>query len=91
MNNDEQVIVYSNATPHGRASRKELQKQYLFNEDNNLHTLNITLLVKHFGHPKELAFMKATCEYQEYLGHAVCHDVKMMLHHKYYHKLFPSN
>ena len=67
-----------------KPSPKELQRQYDFNEDNNLHTLNITLLVKHFGHPKELEFMKAVHNYQDFLGFAVCHDVKMMLHHKYY-------
>ena len=69
-----------------KLSPSELQRQYDFNEDNNLHTLNITLLVKNFGEPQELEFMKAVHKYQDFLNRSVSHDVKMMLHDKYYPK-----
>tara|TARA_R100001510_G_C7510466_1_gene110353 strand:- start:55 stop:291 length:237 start_codon:yes stop_codon:yes gene_type:complete len=73
-------------------NQKEIQEQYLWNEDNNLHTLNITLLCKHFGSAKEFALMKAICEYQEYVGYAngTFADVKQELHNKYYSQLFPQ-
>ena len=65
----------------------QVRKQYLSNQEDNLHAENASLLAKHFGTKKEHEMAEKSLEYRNKKGGYSSDDPIGMLHHKHSHEM----
>jgi len=61
----------------------DVRKQYLANQENNLHAENAVLLAKHFGTKKEHEGAEMSLKHRNKMGGYASDDHMGMMHHKH--------